>query len=122
MLQHDLYPIHRLPPKIRRSVLQEFEGRCPTVLDVACIPDTDWLKTPDIGPGALALLRSLTPGIRRQVGIPSLAGLSDADLLAQSKSLQKELSRIQNDLKAHRAELQVRGLPAQRFHTRAKEY
>jgi hypothetical protein len=36
--------------------------------------------------------------------------------------LQKELSQIQNDLKAHHVELQMRGLPLPRFHTRAKEY
>ena len=122
MRKHDLFPIDRLPPRIRNAVLDEFDGRCPTVLEVACVPDTDWLKAPDIGPVALATLRSLTPGMRRKAGIPTLAGLSDAELLARSKSLRRELSRIQHDLKAHRTELQMRGLSLPRLHMRAKEF
>ncbi len=122
MNKHDPFPIDRLSPRIRKAVLDEFNGRCPTVLEVARIPDTDWLKAPDIGPSTVATLRSLTPGMRRKAGIPTLANLSDAQLLAQSKSLQKELSRIHDDLKAHRAELQMRGLSLPRFHMRAKEF
>ena len=121
MLQHDLFPIHRLPPRVRRAVVAEFQGRCPTVLEVARVPDTDWLKVPDIGPTMLAKLRSLTPGVRRNAGLPSLVGLSDEELLTQSKSLMKELDRIRDDLKAHRIELQIRGISLPRHHMRAKE-
>jgi hypothetical protein len=110
MHKHDPFPIEQLPDRARKAVLAEFQGRCPTVLEVACIPDTDWLKAPDIGPAALSKLRALTPGMRRRVGIPSLAGLSDAELLARSKSLRKELIRIQEELKAYRAELTIRGI------------
>jgi hypothetical protein len=116
MLQTDLFPIHRLPPKIRRAVVAEFQGRCPTVLEVARVPDTDWLKVPDIGPSVLAKLRSLTPGVRRNAGLPSLLGLSDEELLARSKSLMKELDRIRDDLKVHRIELQIWGMSLPRYH------
>ena len=121
MLQHDLFPIHRLPPRVRRAVVAEFQGRCPTVLEVARVPDTDWLKVPDIGPTMLAKLRSLTPGVRRDAGLPSLVGLSDEELLTRSKSLMKELDRLRDDLKAHRIELQIRGISLPRYHMRTKE-
>jgi hypothetical protein len=85
------------------------------------VPDTDWLKVPDIGPTMLAKLRSLTPGVRRDAGLPSLVGLSDEELLTRSKSLMKELDRLLDDLKAHRIELQIRGISLPRYHMRNKE-
>jgi hypothetical protein len=121
MLQHDLFPIHRLPPRIRRAIVTEFQGRCPTVLEVASVPDTDWLTVPDIGPTMLAKLRSLTPGVRRNAGLPSLVGLPDEELLTRSKSLMKELDRVRDDLRAHRIELQIRGIPLPWYYLRAQE-
>jgi hypothetical protein len=104
------FPINRLPPRAREAVLTEFQGCCPTVLEVARLPDAYWLKVPNMGPSAIAKLRSLTFSTRQTTGLDSLTGLSDVELLAQSKLLKNDLRRIQEDLKIHRTELRMRGI------------
>jgi hypothetical protein len=106
----ETFPINRLPPKAREAVLTEFQGCCPTVLEVARLPDAYWLKIPNMGPSAIAKLRSLTFEVRRTVGLATLSGLSDIELLARSKLLRTELKRLQEDLTAHKAELRLRGV------------
>lgn len=93
--------------------MAEFRGHHPTVLEVVRVPDTYWLEVPDIGPTTVAKLRSLTHGLRRKVRIPSLTGLTDAELLARRSYLQDELRRIRSELKANTAELQLRGIASE---------
>ena len=107
----DPFPIEDFPPRVREAILIEFHGRCPTVLEVVRVPDTRWLRLPAIGPLTLAKLRCRTRGMRRKIHAPTLAGLTDDELLAQRNFLQDELKRIRDQLKASTAELQMRGLP-----------
>jgi hypothetical protein len=104
------FPIKCLPPRAREAILSEFKGCCPTVLEVARLPDAYWLKIPNMGPSSIAKLRSLTFEVRRTAGLATLSGLSDIELLARSKLLSNELRRLQEDLTAHRAELRLRGV------------
>lgn len=120
MKKHDLFPIDQLPPRIKSAVLSEFKGRCPTILEVVSTPDSHWLSVPNMGHTSLARLRSVTRGMRRKVGIPTLSGLPDAELLSQTRLLEKQLGQLCDQLKAHRDEVRMRGLSRPRFHIKAR--
>jgi hypothetical protein len=121
MRESDLFPIEALPSRIKDAVLTEFHGRCPTVLEVARTPDSYWLTVPNMGRSSLAQLRSVTKGVRRNVGIPTLSGLSDAELLTQARHTERQLSEFSSALKSYRTELQMRGITLPRFFIRARE-
>lgn len=117
MRNGDLFPIESLPPRIKDAVLTEFHGRCPTILEVATTPDAHWLTLPNMGPASVAQLRSVTSGMRRKVGIPTLSGLSDAELLITARNLEGQLSELRGAIRAHRTELQMRGITRPRSFT-----
>jgi hypothetical protein len=121
MHESDLFPIETLPPRIKDAVLAEFHGRCPTVLEVATTPDSHWLTVPNMGRSSLAQLRSATRGVRRKVGIPTLSGLSDAELLAQAQHTERQLRELSSALRSYRTELQMRGITLPRFFIRARD-
>ena len=104
----DPFPLEELPVRIRHTILEEFEGRRPSVLEVASLPDSHWLRLPGIGPRVLAWMRALTRGARRKARLPSLAGLTDAELQAEYGCLKDQRKAIDNQLKEVRAELRLR--------------
>jgi hypothetical protein len=121
MRESDLFPIEALPSRIKDAVLTEFHGRCPTVLEVARTPDSHWLTVPNMGCSSLAQLRSVTKGVRRNVGIPTLSGLSDAELLTHARHTERQLSELSSALKSYRTELQMRGITLPRLFIRARD-
>jgi hypothetical protein len=74
-----------------------------------------------MGRSSLAQLRSATRGVRRKVGIPTLSGLSDAELLAQAQYTERQLRELSSALKSYRTELQMRGITLPRFFIRARD-
>jgi hypothetical protein len=110
MLLDDLFPVEQLSSRVRHTILAEFGGRRPTVLEVASIPDDHWLKMPAIGPKALQRMRSLTQGARREARISSWAGMTDAELLTEYNRLKDQKKAVEAQLKAVRAELLLRRL------------
>ncbi|WP_210252239.1 hypothetical protein, partial [Microvirga tunisiensis] len=42
------FPLNAVPPRVRNTILLEFKGRCPSLREVAEIPDSYWLETPNI--------------------------------------------------------------------------
>ena len=48
------FPLNAVPPRVRKTILNEFNGRCPSMREVAEIPDSHWLATPNIGPTVLS--------------------------------------------------------------------
>jgi hypothetical protein len=88
------FPLAAVPSRLRQAILNEFAGRCPSIQEVAEISDRDWLKTPDIGPAALKMIRSVTDERKRQT-----ARLSDAELLNRLEWVQKELRWLERQLK-----------------------
>jgi hypothetical protein len=121
MRDSDLFPIETLPSRIKDAVVAEFHGRCPTVLEVATTPDSHWLTVPNMGRSSLVQLRSATRGVRRKVGIATLSGLSDAELLTQARDTERQLSELSSALKSYRTELQMRGVTLPRFFIRARD-
>ena len=96
------FPLEAIPSRVRTVVLREFQGRRPTVQEIAQISDRHWLATPGAGPTALAKLRSITHRITHppQQNDPGLPRLTDAELLKQLESLQKDLRWIRRTVKA----------------------
>src|SRR3712207_3386504 len=55
----DPFPIDKCSGRVRGAILAEFDGRCPSIREVASISDAQWLTVPNIGPTTLEELRSL---------------------------------------------------------------
>ena len=89
------FPLATVPSPVRLAILTEFKGRCPSIREVAEIPDRQWLKTPNIGPAALKMIRSVIDEYQSQS-----AALSDAELLKRLEWLQKELRWLERQLKS----------------------
>jgi hypothetical protein len=113
----DPFPVECLSRLVKETVLTEFQGRHPTVLEVASIPDAHWLKLPAMGPTRLAHLRSLMQGIRDQLQPPALTQMTVEDLLAKHHQflaeqdlLKGQLRELRDKFRANRAELWMRGI------------
>ena len=99
MQQDEIFPLDAIPPRVRRAILHEFQGRLPTVQEVAQISDRHWLATPDIGPSTLEKIHEVLQPQPYQ-GDGALPKMTDAELLARLESLQEELRRIRRILEA----------------------
>jgi hypothetical protein len=113
----DPFPVKTLPRPVKETIFTEFQGRHPTVLEVASVPDAHWLKLPAMGPARLARLRSLTAQICEQLQPSPLTRMTVEDLLAQYHQLatqhdllQGKLRDLRDKLRANEAELWMRGI------------
>src|SRR3954469_17117660 len=97
---HEPFPLNAVPPRVRNTILNEFKGRCPSIREVAEIPDSDLLATPNIGPTFLEQIRRVTDAPPQQPASPSRPRLTDADLLDCLEGLQDELRWLQNEMEA----------------------
>jgi hypothetical protein len=92
------FPLNAVPPRVRNTILNEFKGRCPSIREVAEIPDSDWLATPNIGPTFLEQIRSVTDAPPEQTASPSCSRLTDGELLGRLEWLQDELRWLQEQM------------------------
>jgi hypothetical protein len=83
---------------VRHTIVSEFKGRCPSLREVAEIPDSYWLATPNIGPTILEQIRNVTDAAPQQTSSPSRTRLTDAELLDRLKQLQDELRWLQDQM------------------------
>jgi hypothetical protein len=60
---HDLLPLRDFRQLARQSILDEFGGRHPTLIEVSSIPDSKLRKLPGFGPSTILKIRSLTKDI-----------------------------------------------------------
>ena len=102
----DPFPIHSFGLRIRESILDEFGGRCPTVQEMAGIPDSLLLKLPGIGPRSLRKLRSATHGLK--LDIEAIERWSNARLLSERNRLLDEIKHHQDEFKRQQSELRRR--------------
>jgi hypothetical protein len=93
------FPLEAVPSRLRNAILREFQGRCPSIEDVAQIPDMQWLSTPDIGERSVEIIHDITDAARQQVAHPPSAQLTDTELLERLEWLQKELRWLQATVK-----------------------
>ena len=92
------FPLNAVPPRVRNTILNEFKGRCPSIREVAEIPDSYWLATPNIGPTFLEQIRSVTDAPPEQTASPSCSRLTDGELLGRLEWLQDELRWLQEQM------------------------
>jgi hypothetical protein len=96
----DPFPIEKCSGRVRGAILAEFNGRCPTIREVASISDAQWLTVPNIGPTTLEELRSMAqPTSHEEAGQPVTA-LADNELLSRLNQLQRDLNLIVRDIRA----------------------
>ena len=93
------FPLENVPSRVKQAILREFKGRCPSMREVAGIPDAYWLATPAIGRKFLQTIRDAAPAPARQTTVP-VRRLTDAELMERLESLQEELQRLYDVLKA----------------------
>jgi hypothetical protein len=102
----DPFPIDRFGSRIRESILDEFGGRCPTLHEVAGIPDSYLLKLPGLGLATLRKLRSATRGLAN--GVDAIERWSNARLFSERDRLLRELQHRQDEFKRQHRELRCR--------------
>jgi len=96
----DAFPLQTVPGRIRTAILHEFQGRCPTMQEVAQLSNKQWLAVPGIGPSALETLRSVTFDPQPTAEASPSASISDGELLDRLTSIQEELRCIRHVLRA----------------------
>ena len=94
------FPLNAIPPRVRNTILNEFKGRCPSIREVAEIPDSYWLATPNIGPTFLEQIRRVTDAEPEQTSNSSRPRLTDAALLVRLEHLQDELRWLRDQMEA----------------------
>ncbi|MBM6584309.1 hypothetical protein ILT44_29375 [Microvirga sp. BT689] len=108
MLSDAPFPLDQFSAIVRTAILKEFGGRCPTIREVARIPDTYWLSTPGIGSSTVEKIHSLAKVSPQRTRPPSpdqlsYAELTDAELLDHLEALRDELDHIRDALKIRMA-------------------
>src|SRR5687768_9091993 len=99
MQQDKPFPLDAIPLRVRRAIIREFQGRWPTVQEVAQVSDRHWLANPDIGPAALQRIQEILHARQGQRDTSS-PRLSDAELLVRLESVQEQFRRIHRTLEA----------------------
>jgi hypothetical protein len=113
------FPLGAIPSRVRRVLLHEFKGRCPSIREVDQIPDKHWLATPGMGLASLQIIRSITNAARQQeVSQATSHRLSDAELLRRLEGLQEDLRWLEAQLKV-RMPKGLRRRPQRQGHNRA---
>jgi hypothetical protein len=90
----DLFPLELVSPRVKNTILREFQGRCPSIREMTQISDKQWLATPGIGSTCLENIRSVTNDQQPEAAIHSSIEIADAELLERLEFLQQELQGI----------------------------
>ncbi len=96
----DPFPIEKCSGRVRGAILTEFQGRCPTIREVASISDAQWLTVPNIGPTTLEELRSMAQSDPDGVSHPGTTGMPDGELVSRLNRLQRELNIIVGEIRS----------------------
>jgi hypothetical protein len=95
----DPFPIELVSPRVKNTILREFQGRCPSIREMTQISDKQWLATPGIGSTCLENIRSVTNDQQPEAAIHSSIEIADAELLERLEFLQQELQEIRAALR-----------------------
>ena len=95
----DPFPIEKCSGRVRGAILAEFQGRCPTIREVASISDAQWLTVPNIGPTTLEELRSMTQQLPNGKDSAAGANIPDNELLSRLNRLQRELNILVGEIR-----------------------
>jgi len=95
----DPFPIEKCSGRVRGAILAEFQGRCPTIREVASISDAQWLTVPNIGRTTLEELRSMTHPLPDGEGGSAAAQMPDTEILSRLSRLQRELNILIGEIR-----------------------
>ena len=96
----DPFPIEKCSGRVRGAILAEFQGRCPTIREVASISDAQWLTVPNIGPTTLEELRSMTQPLPNGEDGAAAAQMPTQEILFRLTRLQRELNILVGEIRA----------------------
>ncbi|MBM6582454.1 hypothetical protein ILT44_19810 [Microvirga sp. BT689] len=99
MQPQDLLPLEGFRQLAVRSILEEFGGRHPTMLEISSIPDSQLLKLPGFGPSTIGRIRSLLNGEQNDINL-SLKNTYE-DLLYELDRLLENVTKSQMDHYQH---------------------
>jgi DNA repair protein RadC len=99
MLPSDPFPLERCSPRLRAAILSEFQGRHPTLQEVASIPPLKWLTVPGIGQTMLTELDAIIQDHQGWLKSNASASPPDAELADQLERLQRDLERLRRELR-----------------------
>jgi hypothetical protein len=92
------FPFDRVSLRARKAILQKFEGRHPSIREVARISDASWLTDPGVGPATLEQIYRVTATGTELADLPCAPQLSDVELIERLYRLQQDLLRVQGAL------------------------
>ncbi|WP_152568885.1 hypothetical protein [Microvirga sp. BSC39] len=95
----DPFPIDKCSGRVRGAILAEFQGRCPTIREVASISDAQWLTVPNIGPTTLEELRSMTQQLPNGEDRLAITHMPDHEILSRLGRLQRELNVLVGEIR-----------------------
>lgn len=98
MQPNDPFPLERCSLRLRKVILEVFQGRCPTLQEVFSIPPKQWLKVPGMGS---TLLKEMEASMRRyQSGTKRRRPerITDAELIVRLERLESDLERVRREL------------------------
>ncbi len=96
----DPFPIDKCSGRVRGAILAEFQGRCPTIREVASISDAQWLAVPNIGPTTLEELRNIASQDANGEAPLLIEGIADTELLARLDRLQRDLDTVAGEIRS----------------------
>ncbi len=99
MRYSDPFPLELCSQRLKAAILAEFNGRPPTFKDMLSMPLNKWMMVPGIGP---TLLHELEDILRSQPvvsQVDTLANSDDDDLLNRIEQFQRDLKRLQDDIR-----------------------
>jgi hypothetical protein len=99
MQPQDLLPLEGFRQLAVQSLLEEFGGRHPTMLEISSIPDSRLLKLPGFGPSTIGRIRSLLNGEQNDIDL-SLKNTYE-DLLFELDKQLENVTKAQVDHYQH---------------------
>jgi len=96
----DPFPLERCSGRLRSAILTEFQGRHPTLQEVAAIPPQKWLTVPGIGQASLAEMEAIIQAHQDWISSNTPARPSDAAMVDQLDRLQRDLDRLRRELRS----------------------
>ena len=95
----DPFPIEKCSGRVRGAILAEFQGRCPTIREVASISDAQWLTVPNIGPTTPEELRSMAQPLSNGGDGAAANQMPDQEILSRLGRLQRELNILIGEIR-----------------------
>ncbi|KLK90444.1 hypothetical protein AA309_25520 [Microvirga vignae] len=100
MQPSDPFPLERCSSRLRSAILAEFQGRHPTLQEVASIPPRRWLTAPGVGQTLLTELEAIIRDHQGWTKSDVPATSTDAALVERIEQLQRDLERLRRELRS----------------------